>query len=382
MDRKIRMGMIGGGRDAFIGSVHRIAANIDGLIDLTCAALSADPEKAQLSGKDLFLDDDRIYNSYHDLFAHESTKGATERIDFVSIVTPNFAHFEPAMLALENGFHVLIDKPMALSLAEAKQLAAKAHDKKLLIGITYTYSAYPMVKQARQMVKQGDLGTIRKVVVTYPQGWLSSAVDNKQANWRTDPAKSGKSGCMGDIGTHAAHLAEYITGLKIEKLCADLNIVVAGRKLDDDGNVLLKFSNGAKGILMASQIATGEENALSISVYGEKGGMEWHQMEPNTLVVKWPDKPSQLYRTGGSYISVEAQQNTRTPAGHPEGYLEAFANIYRNFAKTVAAINTGETPSELDMDFPTAADGVRGMAFIENVLASAASDQKWWDFKI
>ena len=376
------MGMIGGGRDAFIGSVHRIAANIDGLIDLTCAALSADPEKAQLSGKDLFLDDDRIYNSYHDLFAHESTKGATERIDFVSIVTPNFAHFEPAMLALENGFHVLIDKPMALSLAEAKQLAAKAHDKKLLIGITYTYSAYPMVKQARQMVKQGDLGTIRKVVVTYPQGWLSSAVDNKQANWRTDPAKSGKSGCMGDIGTHAAHLAEYITGLKIEKLCADLNIVVAGRKLDDDGNVLLKFSNGAKGILMASQIATGEENALSISVYGEKGGMEWHQMEPNTLVVKWPDKPSQLYRTGGSYISVEAQQNTRTPAGHPEGYLEAFANIYRNFAKTVAAINTGETPSELDMDFPTAADGVRGMAFIENVLASAASDQKWWDFKI
>lgn len=382
MDRKLRMGMIGGGRDAFIGSIHRIAANMDGLIDLTCAALSADPEKAQLSGKDLFLNDDRIYNSYHDLFVHESTKDATERIDFVSIVTPNFAHFEPAMLALENGFHVLIDKPMALSLAEAKQLAAIAQDKKLIIGITYTYSAYPMVKQARQLVKQGDLGTIRKVVVTYPQGWLSTAVDNKQANWRTDPLKSGKSGCMGDIGTHAAHLAEYISGLKIEKLCADLNMVVAGRKLDDDGNVLLKFNNGANGILMASQIASGEENALSISVYGEKGGMEWHQMEPNTLVVKWPDQPSQIYRTGGSYTSATAQQNTRTPAGHPEGYLEAFANIYRNFATTVAAINAGEAPSELDMDFPTAADGVRGMAFIENVLASAASDQKWWDFKI
>lgn len=382
MDRKLRMGMIGGGRDAFIGSIHRIAANMDGLIDLTCAALSADPEKAQLSGKDLFLNDDRIYNSYHDLFVHESTKDATERIDFVSIVTPNFAHFEPAMLALENGFHVLIDKPMALSLAEAKQLAAIAQDKKLIIGITYTYSAYPMVKQARQLVKQGDLGTIRKVVVTYPQGWLSTAVDNKQANWRTDPLKSGKSGCMGDIGTHAAHLAEYISGLKIEKLCADLNMVVAGRKLDDDGNVLLKFNNGANGILMASQIASGEENALSISVYGEKGGMEWHQMEPNTLVVKWPDQPSQMYRTGGSYTSATAQQNTRTPAGHPEGYLEAFANIYRNFATTVAAINAGEAPSEMDMDFPTAADGVRGMAFIENVLASAKSDQKWWDFKI
>lgn len=381
MDRKIRMGMIGGGKDSFIGSIHRIAANMDGLVELSCAALSTDPVNAQLSGRMLFIDEDRIYNSYQELFIHEANKPVSQRIDFISIVTPNFAHFEPAMLALENGFHVVIDKPMTLTLSEAKQLEKKAREANLFICLTYTYSGYPMVKQARQMVNDDKIGAIRKVIVTYPQGWLSTALDSKQANWRTDPAKSGKSGCMGDIGTHAAHLAEYITGLKIVKLCADLNIVVAGRRLDDDGNILLKFDNGANGILMASQIACGEENALSISVYGEKGGMEWHQMEPNTLEVKWPDQPNQLFRTGGSYLSDVSLMNSRTPAGHPEGFLEAFANIYWNFVTTIAARNAGNNLSVEEMDFPTAADGVRGMAFIENVIASAASEQKWWDFK-
>lgn len=381
MDRKIRMGMIGGGKDSFIGSIHRIAANMDGLVELSCAALSTDPVNAQLSGRMLFIDEDRIYNSYQELFIHEANKPVSQRIDFISIVTPNFAHFEPAMLALENGFHVVIDKPMTLTLSEAKQLEKKALEANLFICLTYTYSGYPMVKQARQMVNDDKIGAIRKVIVTYPQGWLSTALDSKQANWRTDPAKSGKSGCMGDIGTHAAHLAEYITGLKIVKLCADLNIVVAGRRLDDDGNILLKFDNGANGILMASQIACGEENALSISVYGEKGGMEWHQMEPNTLEVKWPDQPNQLFRTGGSYLSDVSLMNSRTPAGHPEGFLEAFANIYWNFVTTIAARNAGNNLSVEEMDFPTAADGVRGMAFIENVIASAASEQKWWDFK-
>ncbi|RYD80582.1 MAG: NAD-dependent epimerase/dehydratase family protein, partial [Sphingobacteriales bacterium] len=277
---------------------------------------------------------------------------ADQRMDFVSIVTPNFAHFEPAMLALENGFHVLIDKPVTLDLKEAKLLQQKVNETGLLLCLTHTYAAYPMVKQARQMVKENKFGQIRKICVEYPQGWLSAPADSKQAAWRTDPEKSGISGCMADIGTHAAHLSEYISGLKITKICADLNIVVNGRALDDDGNVLLKFNNGANGVLIASQIATGEENALKIKLYGEKGGLEWHQMEPNTLIVKWPDAPEQHFRTGNAYISTVAKFNTRTPAGHPEGYLEAFANIYRNFAYSLSAkINNEEIDKDM-IDFP------------------------------
>ena len=314
----------------------------------------------------------------------ESKLPETEKIHFVSIVTPNNLHFEPAMLALEHGFHVLIDKPITLTLAEAKALQQKAEETGLMICLTHTYSGYPMVKQAKQMVTAGNFGKIRKVVVAYPQGWLSlpAPADNKQAAWRADPSKSGISGCMADVGTHAAHLAEYISGLQITKICADLNIVVEDRLLDDDGNVLLKFNNGANGVLFASQIAAGEENAIKIYVYGEKGGIEWHQMEPNTLTVKWLDQPMQVYRTGNGNNSDIAKYNTRTPPGHPEGYLEAFANIYKNFAQTIAAKQSRETPGEAMLDFPGAADGVRGMAFIENVVASSKSDQKWFDFKI
>ena len=383
--RKLRMGMIGGGKDAFIGAVHRIAANIDGQIEFCCGALSVHPETAKESGRMLFLPEDRTYGSYADMLEKESTMTADKRIDFVTIVTPNFAHFEPAMMALNYGFNVVIEKPITLSLDEAKQLQQKVEETGLTLCLTHTYSGYPMVKQAREMVKEGQIGAVRKIMVEYPQGWLSTLTEregNAGAAWRTDPKKSGKSGCMGDIGTHAAQLAEYISGLKITKICADLNIVVLGRGLDDDGNVLLKFDNGANGILVASQIAAGEENALKIRVYGEKGGLEWHQMEPNTLIVKWLDQPAQIYRTGQPYLSDIAKHNTRVPGGHPEGYLEAFANIYRNFAATLRSKSNGKTPSDANLDFPNVTDGVRGMAFIENVVASSLSNEKWFEFKI
>ncbi|MFT3703237.1 MAG: Gfo/Idh/MocA family oxidoreductase [Agriterribacter sp.] len=385
MNRKLRMGMIGGGKDAFIGAVHRIAANMDGLIELSCGALSIRPDIAQDSGKSLFLPEDRIYLNYEEMLENESKMPADKRIDFVTIVTPNFAHFAPAMAALEKGFHVVIEKPMTFTLDEAKQLQKKVEETGLLLCLTHTYSGYPMVKQAKQMVKEGVIGKVRKIMVEYPQGWLSKLTEregNAQAAWRTDPKKSGKSGCMGDIGTHAAHLAEYISGLQITKMCADLNIMVEGRPLDDDGNVLLKFDNGAAGVLSASQVAAGEENNLNIRLYGEKAGLEWRQQEPNTLLVKWLDQPAQVYRTGGGYLGNFAKHNTRVPGGHPEGYLEAFGNIYRNFALSLSAKIDGEKPSAEILDFPTAAEGVRGMAFIDNVVKSSASTEKWTDHTI
>lgn len=384
-NHKLRMGMIGGGKDAFIGSVHRIAAAMDGYIEFCAGALSSHPETARESGLLLGLPGDRIYDSYEEMIHNESMLPENKRIHFVVIVTPNFAHFQPAMLALEHGFHVVIDKPVTFNLQEAKVLKQKVDDTGLLLCLTHTYSGYPMVKQARQMVADRLLGTIRKIFVTYPQGWLnrlSEKEGNKQAIWRTDPAKSGISGCMGDIGTHAAHLAEYISGLQISKICADLNVVVPGRLLDDDGSVLLKFNNGASGVLTATQIATGEENDLTIKIYGEKGGLEWRQMEPNSLIIKWPDAPMQIYRTGGSYTYEISRKNTRVPAGHPEGYIEAFANIYRNFASTLLARIHDEEPSDVVTDFPTIEDGIRGMAFIENVVASSRSEKKWWDFQV
>lgn len=388
MNRKLRMGMVGGGKDAFIGAIHRLAANMDGLIEVACGALSINPEIAKASGEMLFLPADRTYLTYDEMITKESHLPADKRIDFVTIVTPNFAHFAPAMMALDHGFHVVIEKPMTFTLDEAKQLKKKVEETGLILCLTHTYSGYPMVKQAKAMVHEGVLGKVRKVWVEYPQGWLSKLSEregNAQAAWRTDPKKSGKSGCMGDIGTHAAHLAEYITGGKITYLCADLNIMVEGRALDDDGNVLLKFDNGASGVLMASQVAAGEENALKIRVYGERGGIEWAQHEPNTLLVKWLDQPTQILRAGGNYgdrLSSVATHNCRTPGGHPEGYLEAFGNIYRNFALTLSARIDGTKASKEILDFPSFEDGIRGMAFIDNVVASAASDKKWTKYEI
>ncbi|HEY4060675.1 MAG TPA: Gfo/Idh/MocA family oxidoreductase [Puia sp.] len=385
MNRKLRMGMIGGGRNAFIGAVHRIAANMDGMIELVCGAFSSNPDNAKASGRELFLPDNRVYTSYEEMIEKESRLPATERMDFVSIVTPNNAHFAPAMLALEKGFHVVIEKPMTFSLEEALLLKKKVQETGLLLCLTHTYAGYPMVKQARQMVKEGAFGKIRKIYVEYPQGWLSRLSEkdgSKQAEWRTDPKRSGKSGAMGDIGTHAAQLAEYISGLQIKQLCADLSIMVEGRALDDDGNVLLRFDNGATGVLYASQVAAGEENALKIRIYGEKGGLEWAQQEPNTLLVKWLDQPTQIYRAGGAYLSSFALHNTRTPAGHPEGYLEAFANLYRNFALTLIARLDGTPPSKEALDFPSVEEGVRGMAFIDNLVRSNESLEKWTFFEI
>ncbi len=388
MNRKLRMGMVGGGKDAFIGAIHRHAAFMDGLVELTAGALSINPDIARESGKSLFVAEDRIYLTYDEMIKKEAALPADKRIDFVTIVTPNFAHFAPAMMALDHGFHVVIEKPITFSIEEAKQLKKKVEETGLLLCLTHTYSGYPMVKQARAMVQGGVFGKIRKVYVEYPQGWLSKLSEregNAQAAWRTDPKKSGKSGCMGDIGTHAAHLAEYISGLEITHLCADLNVMVEGRLLDDDGNVLLKFNNGAAGVLMASQVAAGEENALKIRLYGEKGGLEWAQQEPNTLLVKWLDQPTQILRAGGNYgdrLSSFATANCRTPGGHPEGYLEAFGNIYRNFALTLSARIDGKEPTKEQMDYPKVDEGIRGMAFIDNVVASGQSDKKWFEHKV
>ena len=382
MSRKIRYGMVGGGRGAFIGAVHRIAAAMDQQIDLVCGAFSSDPEKSRASGADLFLPAGRCYGSFQEMIAAESKLPAGERMDFLAIVTPNHVHFPPAKMALEHGFHVLSDKPATFDLKEAVTLQKLVKKTGLLYGLTHNYTGYPMVKEARHLVRSGKLGKIRKVVVEYPQGWLATRIEasgQKQASWRTDPKRSGAAGCIGDIGTHAENLAEYITGLHIEELAADLTAFVKGRKLDDDGNVLLRFQGGAKGVLHSSQISVGEENNLNIRVYGETGGLEWHQREPNTLLVKWSDQPMQVYRAAQGYLSDAAKGAGRTPPAHPEGYLEAFANIYKNFANAIRAREEGRKLAQEDPanDFPKIEDGVRGMAFIEAVVKSSAQNARW-----
>jgi predicted dehydrogenase len=314
------------------------------------------------------------------MFEKESQLSKEERMDFVSIVTPNHVHFEPAKLALENGFHVVCEKPLSFSLEEAMQLQELVEKTGLTFALTHTYTGYPMIKQAREMCQTGAFGKIRKVVVEYPQGWLSTPVEqtgNQQAAWRTDPKRSGKAGSVGDIGTHAENLAETVTGLKITELSADVSIFVENRLLDDDANVLLRFDNGAKGVLHCSQISAGEENALNIRVYGEKGGLQWHQHDPNTMYVKWLDKPMEVYRTGTGYMGESAVAHTRTPAGHPEGYLEAFANIYQNFTKVVQAKMDGKEADKIYQDFPTVEEGVRGMKFIDAVIASGEKNAAW-----
>jgi predicted dehydrogenase len=382
MSRKIRYGMVGGGRGAFIGAVHRIAANIDGQIELVAGAFSSDAEKSKASGADFFLNPSRVYASFDELVQKEAALPADQRIDFVSIVTPNHVHFPAAKAALEAGFHVLSDKPATFDLAEARALQTLVKKTGLLYGLTHNYTGYPLVKEARELVHTGRLGKIRKVVVEYPQGWLATRLEasgQKQAAWRTDPKRSGAAGCIGDIGTHAENLAEYITGLKISELAADLTSFVKGRKLDDDGNVLLRFKGGAKGVLHSSQISVGEENNLNIRVYGELGGLEWHQNEPNTMLLKWLDQPMQVYRTANGYLGAAAKAAGRTPPAHPEGYLEAFANIYKNFAFAIRARIDGRklTKDEPANDYPKIEDGVRGMAFIEAVVKSSKANAAW-----
>jgi len=378
--------MIGGGQGAFIGAVHRLAAALDGHYELVAGAFSSRPETSRATGQHLGLNPERVYGSYQELIEQEKARPAAERVQVISIVTPNYLHFAPAKMALENGFDVVLDKPLTFSLAEAKELAAVVQATGRRLCLTHTYTGYPMVKEARQRVAAGALGTIRKVYVEYPQGWLSTFAegdaDNKQAGWRTDPTRSGIAGAMGDIGTHAFNLLEYVTGLQVEKLCADINTVVPGRQLDDDGAVLLRLSNGASGVLVATQVAAGEENNLRLRVYGEIGGLDWQQADNNTLLLKHLDRPTEILRTNAPYLSALARHNTRVPPGHPEGYLEAFANIYRNFALTLQAELTGQTPSPEALDYPGIEEGVRGMAFIENVIASGRSDQKWTDLTV
>ena len=372
--------MVGGGLGAFIGPIHRKAANLDGAIELVCGAFSSSPGKSRAAGESLGLSPDRVYDTFEEMFHKEKKLPGDLRMDFVSIVTPNFVHFAPAKLALESGFHVVLDKPMTMNLAEAMKLKAIADRTNLLVAITHTYTGYPMVKEARNMVSTGKLGAIRKVYVEYTQGWLSGPLErsgNKQAAWRTDPKRSGLSGAIGDSGTHAANLAEYITGSRITSVCALLNQVVKGRTLDDDASMLLKFENKSTGVLISTQVAAGEENNLTIRVYGEAGGLEWKQEDPNTLVMKWVDRPKEIYRAGWDYLSAEAKANSRTPSGHPEGYLEAFSNIYANFAKAVHEYKPGKERNVKTYDFPSISDGVQGMAFIKAAVQSSKSTQKW-----
>ncbi|XLS28963.1 Gfo/Idh/MocA family protein [Flavobacteriaceae bacterium M23B6Z8] len=376
--RKLRMGMVGGGTGSFIGDVHRKAAFIDGQIELVCGAFSSTPEKSKQSGRDLFLPEERCYGDFKEMIAKEKELPEDKRMDFLAIVTPNHMHFEPAKLALENGFHVVCDKPMTLTIEEAEILDKLVKETGLIFALTHNYTGYPMVKQARAMVAKGDIGKIRKIQVQYLQGWLATEIEKtgqKQAAWRIDPKKSGVGGALGDIGTHAENLTEYITGLQIKELSADLGRFGEGRILDDDGNVLIRMENGAKGTMSFSQIATGEENNLAIRIYGEKGSLEWHQENPNELITRWLDKPKKIFTPNGNDLYPEAISASRIPSGHPEGYLEAFANIYKAFTQCVLSRLNGNTVDE--PDFPTVSDGVRGVKFIHKAVHSDANNAAW-----
>jgi len=381
---RLRMGLVGGGKGAFIGAVHRIAAELDGRIELVCGAFSSDPSRSKRFGQELYdLPPNRSYGTFNEMVAEELRLPTEERMHFVVVATPNHLHFPVAESSLQAGFHVVSDKPVTFDLGEARTLRALAAEKDLLFGLTHNYTGYPMVKEARELIRTGALGSIRRVIVAYIQGWLAERLEtqgNKQAIWRTDPRFSGSAGCMGDIGTHGENLLEYVTGLEIESLCADLTTFVPGRLLEDDGNVLLRFSNGARGALLASQIAVGEENGLKLRVYGERAGLEWAQTDPNSLVVRWPDRPFEVRRTGGPGVSEAATAATRLPAGHPEGFLEAFALLYRNFAAALEARLAGRDPTSEELDFPTIDDGVRGMAFIDAVVDSSKRGGVWTDF--
>ena len=372
LNRTLRFGMVGGGPGAFIGAVHRRAATMDGLATLVAGAFSSDRDKSRTQGRELHLAADRVYDSYQAMAEGEAALPADERIDFVSIVTPNHLHFSVARAFIERGIHVICDKPMTTTLADAEALCRLVNEHDVVFALTHNYSGYPLVKQARAMVQSGELGQIRKIVAEYSQGWLSTRIEatgQKQADWRTDPTRAG-AGALGDIGSHAEHLARYVTGLEIEGLCADVSTFVEGRRIDDDANLLVRYRGGAKGVLFCSQISLGEENRLSLRVYGTHASLEWHQQEPNLLIVRRGDGPMQVYKPGHPFLAPAAQHATRLPSGHPEAFFEAFANVYANAMRTIAARIAGEAPDPLDLDFPTVEDGLAGVRFILAAVAS------------
>ena len=380
-NRKLRMGMVGGGGNAMIGPIHLRAALMENDIELVCGCFSRNYQTSLRTGLAWHVPESRIYHDYIEMMEREAALPEDERMDFVAIVTPNKVHYEQAALALDKGFDVVLDKPMTFSLEEALKLKEKVEQTGRTLALTHTYSAYPAVKEMKARIKVGELGRLRLVYVEYTQGWLSQRIElqgGNNAGWRTDPGLSGKGGCVGDIGTHAWHLSEYVTGEQVEELCAELSTFVEGRPIDDDAVAFLHYTNGVHGVLHATQVAAGEENRLAIRVSGEKGTFEWHQMGPNTLIIRWADRPAEIIRTGNGYMSPLAKWNTRTPGGHPEGYIEAFANIYRNFVKTVRAKAAGQTPTPEELDFPNVNDGLRGLQFIETMVEAGYSrDRKW-----
>ncbi|MDE0835943.1 MAG: Gfo/Idh/MocA family oxidoreductase [Akkermansiaceae bacterium] len=383
MKRKLRMGMVGGGRGAFIGSVHRMAANLDGKIELVAGCFSSDPEKSRLSGEDFFLSPERVYGNFEEMADNESAMPPGERIDFVSIVARNDLHYKVAKKFLESGIHVICEKPLAFSKEEGEQLKAIVENSGLVFALTHNYTGYPMVKEAKAMVKEGKLGKILKIVAEYPQGYAISAYDEAASaggaisNWRMDPSISGVSNCIGDIGSHAENLVRYITGLELEEIAADLNTFIPGRQLDDDGSMLCRYEGGARGVLYASQISTGDENNLNIRVYGTEASIEWHQEHPNELTVKFADKPREIWRRGNSYNGKAAAKYTRLPFGHPEAFIEAFANVYLAAAEAITDAIEGNFKGDAAYDFPTVDDGVAGMAFIEAAVKSSKANAAW-----
>lgn len=378
--KRLRYAMVGGGQGAFIGAVHRKAMALDGQMELVAGALSSDPDRARASGRELGLAAERNHGRWEDLLADELRRSAEERIDFVSIVTPNHMHFPVARAFAEAGIHVVCDKPLVHSSEEADELLRTVRRSGSLFGVTYNYTGYPMVREARDLVARGAIGDVRKVIVEYNQGWLATHVEasgQKQADWRTDPARSGLAGAIGDIGSHAENLAATVTGLELESICADLTIFVPGRRLDDDGNVLLRFSNGAKGVLIASQVEVGCENDLRLRVFGTTGTLEWHQEDPNRLLHAPIDGPLRVLTRGSPWLGESARRATRLPTGHPEAFIEAFANVYLGVAAHIRARQAGALPDPIDADYPRLEDGARGVRFIEKVVQSAASTAKW-----
>jgi predicted dehydrogenase len=384
LNRKLKFGQIGGGKDSFIGAVHRRAAISDGLTELVAGAFSSSPEKAKASGRELLIADERNYGTWQEMLEKENALPVGERIDFVNIVTPNHVHFEPSLAFVEAGFNVVLDKPMVHTSEQARRLIEAVEKHSVVFGVTHNYTGYPMAKEARDWVRSGRLGEIQRVVVEYPQGWLLEKIEDdgaKQAEWRTDPSRSGIAGSMGDIGSHCENLVSYITGLELESLCADVTTFVPGRLLDDDASVLLRFKNGARGVLWCSQVAAGEENGIAIRVYGTKAGLEWHQEHPNWLYFKDPTGPMLVYKRGNDYFGEAATRATHLPFGHPEAFFEAFGNIFMNITDTIRARLVGREPTELELDFPSVYDGARGVRFIEKVIESGRSDQKWLPFE-